>query len=61
MNVDNTLHGSGMALEKSGILLQVEKGPEPSNGDLICYVDSLEDTVAHLSVNDPSVILTIDK
>ena len=55
---DNTLHGSGRAVEKSGILLQTEKAPETSNGDLICYVFSLEDAVAQLSVNDPSGILT---
>ena len=30
----STLHGSGRAVEKSGILLQLEKAPEASNGDL---------------------------
>ena len=59
-STDNTLHGSGRAVEKSGILLQIEKVPETSNGDLICYVFSLEDAVAHLSVTDPSGILTIE-
>ena len=49
--------GSG----KSGILLQIEKAPETSNGDLTCYVFSLEDAVAHLSVTDPSGILAIEK
>ena len=57
----NTLHGSGRTVEKSGILLQIEKVPETSNGDLTCYVFSLEDAVAHLSVTDPSGILTIEK
>ena len=33
-STDNTLHGSGRAVEKSGILLQIEKAPEASNGDL---------------------------
>ena len=60
LSIDNTLHGSGRAAEKSGILLQIEKAPETS-GDLTCYVFSLEDAVAHLSVTDPSRILTIEK
>ena len=46
---------------KSGILLQIEKAPEPCGGDLTCYVFSLEDAVAHLSVTNPSGILTIEK
>ena len=57
---DNTLHGSGRTVEKSGILLQIEKVSEAS-GDLMCYVISLEDAVAHLSVTNPSGILTIEK
>ena len=61
MSTDNTLHGSGRAVEKSGILLQIEKAPEASNGDLTCYVFSLEDAVAHLSVTNPSGILTTEK
>ena len=60
-STDNTLHGSGMAVEKSGILLQTEKVPEASDGDLICCMFSLEDAVAHISVTDPSGILTIEK
>ena len=52
-SIDNTLHGS--------ILLQIEKTPETNGGDLMCYVFSLEDAVAHLSVTDPSGILTIEK
>ena len=60
-SIDNTLHGSGRAVEKSGTLLQIEKAPEARNGDLTCYVFSLEDAVAHLSVTDPSGILTIEK
>ena len=57
----NTLHSSGRAVEKSDISLQIEKAPEPSNGDLTCYVFSLEDAVAHLSVTDPDGILIIEK
>ena len=59
-SIDNTLDGSGRAVEKSGILLQIEKAPETS-GDLMCYVFILEDAVAHLSVTDPSGILAIEK
>ena len=60
-STDNTLHSSGRAVEKSGILLQIEKAHEASNGDLTCYVFSLEDAVAHLSVTNPSGILTTEK
>ena len=60
-STDNDLHGSGRAVEKSGILLQIEKAPEASNGDLTCYMFSLEDAVAHLSVTNPSSIPTIEK
>ena len=60
-STNNTLHDSGREVEKSGILLQIEKASEPSGGDLTCYVFSLEDAVAHLSVIDPSGILSIEK
>ena len=59
-SIDNTLHGSGQAVKKSGILLQIEKALETS-GDLACYVFILEDAVVHLSVTDPCGILTIEK
>ena len=59
-SIDNTLHGSGRVVEKSSILLQIVKAPEAS-GDLMCYVFSLEDAVTHLSVIDPSGLLTIEK
>ena len=59
-SIDNTLHGSSRAVGKSGILLQIKKAPEASV-DLMCYVFSLEDAVAHLIVIDPSGILTIEK
>ena len=59
-NTDNTLYGSSRAVEKSGRLLQIKKAPEAS-GDLMCYVFSLEDSVTHLSVTNPSGILTIEK
>ena len=60
LGIDNKLHGSGRAVEKSGLLLQIEKVPETS-GDLTYYVFSLEIAVAHLSVTDLSGILTIEK
>ena len=60
-SINNTLHGSGRAVEKSGILLQIEKAHETSGGDLTCYIFSLEDAVAHLNVTDPNGILTIEK
>ena len=59
-SIDNTLHGSGRKVEKNDMLLQIEKVPETSNGDLTCYVFSLEDAVSHLSVTDFSGILTIE-
>ena len=59
-SVDNTLHGSCRTVEKSGILLQIEKVSEVS-GDLTCHMFSHEDAVAHPSVTDPSGSLTIEK
>ena len=61
LSTDNTLHGSGRALEKSGILLQIEKVAESNDGDLSCHVFSLEDAATHLAVSNPSGILTIEK
>ena len=60
-DTNNTLRGSGRVVEKSGILPQLEKVLEASNVELTCYVFSLEDAVTHLSVTDPSGILTIEK
>ena len=42
-------------------MLQIEKTIEASGGNVTCYVFSLEDAVAHLSVNNPDGILTIEK
>ena len=61
LSTNNTLHDSGRAVEKSGILPQIEKGLEAAGGDLTCYVFSLEDAVAQLSATNPSSILTIKK
>ena len=60
-STNNILHGSSRAVEKSGILLQIEKAPETSGGDITCHVFSLEDTTTRLNVTDPSGILTIEK
>ena len=57
---DNRLHGSGRTVERSGILLQIERTADASDGDLICYVFSLEDAVAHLNTSSGE-ILTIEK
>ena len=56
LSTNNTLHGSGRAVEKIGILLQIEKAAETSGGGFTCYIFSLEDALAHLSVTDPSGI-----
>ena len=37
-STNNTLHGRSRAVEKSGILLQIEKAAEASGGDLTCYL-----------------------
>ena len=55
LSTDNTLHGSGMIVNK-GIKLQIEKASEASDGDLVCYVFSFEDALAHIIVTDPSGI-----
>ena len=60
-STDNTPHDSDGAVEKSGILLQIEKVSENSNGDLTWHVLNLEDVVGHLVVNSPSGNLTIAK
>ena len=57
---DNRLHGSGRTVERSGILLQIESAADASDGDLVCYVFSLEDAVAHLNTSSGE-ILTIAK
>ena len=61
LSTNNTLHGSGRIVQKSGILLQIEKALEANNGDLTCYIFILEDALAHLSANIPEGILTIKK
>ena len=60
-SINKALNGSGREVEKKDILLQIEKTPEASNNSLTYHVFSLEDAVAHLSVTNPSRILTIEK
>ena len=55
LSTDNTFHGSGMIVNK-GIKLQIEKASEASDGDLVSYVFSFEDALAHIIVTDPSGI-----
>ena len=57
---DNRLHGSGRTVERSGMLLQIERAANASDGDLVCYVFSLEDAVAHVNTSSGE-ILTIEK
>ena len=57
---DNRLHSSVRTVERSGILLQIERATDASDGDLVCYVFSLEDAVAHLDTSSGE-ILTIEK
>ena len=40
-STNKALHRSNMTVEKSGILLQIEKALETSSGDFMCYVFSL--------------------
>ena len=35
---DNQLHGFWRTIERSGILLQIERAADVSDGDLVCYV-----------------------
>ena len=59
-SINNTLHGSGRAVSR-GIMLPIEKASETSDDKVMCYIFSLEDAVALLSVTNPSGILTIEK
>ena len=54
-SIDNILHSSGRAVEKSGILLQITS--KSSYGALTYHVSSLEDAVTHVAVSNLSGIL----
>ena len=58
---NNTLHDSGRAVEKSGILIQTEKAAKSIDGDLTCHVLCLKEAVAHVAISNPCGILTIEK
>ena len=58
--IDNTLHGSGRAVNQ-GIMLQIEKASKTGDDKFMCYIFNLEDAVTHLRVTDPGSILTIEK
>lgn len=60
-STDNTLDDSGRLLEKSGVLLQIEKTAESSDDNLRCHEFIVEDVVIHLAINDPSEVITIKK
>ena len=59
-STDNTLHGSSMIVNK-GVKHQIKKASEASDGDLMCYVFSFEDALAHIGAANPSIILSIEK
>ena len=50
-----------LGVERSGILLQIELAADASDGDLVCYVFSLEYAVAHLILVSSGKISTIEK
>ena len=56
----STLHGSRRAVEKSGILLHIEKVTGRSDGDFTCHMFRLKHAVAHFAVRNLSGILTIE-
>ena len=43
-------------MEKGGILLQIERATESSDGDLTCHGFSLEDAVTRLAISNLSGI-----
>ena len=59
--IDKTLRGSGRAIDKSGILVQIEKALEAGGSNLTCYVFSLVDALAQIVVTGPSTVLTIER
>ena len=57
----NTLHGSGRVVQKIGILLQIKKAAESSDGDLPCHVFSFEYVTRHLTTRNLNEILIIEE
>lgn len=58
---DNSHHGRVRVVEKSSILLKIEKAAESSYGELICHAFSFEEAVAHVATSNDCGILTIEK
>ena len=50
-STNNILHRSSTAVEKIGVLPQIEKAPEASGGDPTCHVFSLVDATASTRLN----------
>ena len=50
-STDNTFHSSGVAVKICGILLQIEKAAESSNGYRPCHIFTLENKVAQMKSN----------
>ena len=62
LSTDNSLHGSGTAVQKVECYSKFKKTAESSSdGDLTCHEFSLEDVAAHLAAYNPSRILAIKK
>ena len=55
------INSMDLGVERSGILLQIELAADASDGDLVCYVFSLEYAVAHLILVSSGKISTIEK
>ena len=51
LSTDNTLHGSGRAVAKSGILLQTEKGAKSNDGIFCAMCPVLNIVLAHLTIS----------
>ena len=51
LSTDNTFHSSGKAVQKSGILLQIGKSAESSDGDGACHMFNLQKTEIHMKNN----------
>ena len=51
LSTDNTLHGSGKAVAKSGILLPTEKGAKSNDGIFCAMCPVLNIVLAHLTIS----------
>ena len=56
----NTLHNSGRAVKKSGILLQIEKTAKSNDDDLACFVFILEGAVIYVAISNIRRTLTTE-